>query len=92
MSPGLRAKLVKPVSASLEVGVVISGRDREMKEGPETWVWASLDDKVKAEALPPVPSLGNLGSRIQAVGHVTGSGQGPFWVQKQTLPFVELYP
>lgn len=65
-----------------------------MGERPETWVSASLDDKVKAEALPPALSLGSRGSRRQAVvtGSVQGSLEGPFWVQKQTLPFVELYP
>lgn len=57
------------------LGAVASGRERKVEEGPDTRVWATLDGEVKAEALPPAASRGNVGSRSKAVGQVMGSGQ-----------------
>lgn len=34
---------------------MVSGRDRKMGKGLESWVWAFLDGEVKAEALSLQP-------------------------------------
>lgn len=42
-------------SLGVPIGGVVSGRDRKMGKGPESWVWAFLDGEVKAEALSLQP-------------------------------------